>query len=252
MNKPNLYKSTNYLCLSFLMLVMADTALGAEYFVVSGPMKNFEDRIKGKTYSGYSFSATVTFDQFSPEIDIVKDSAINRVFYFNSVQSFEYAIYDDEGEFVLGDTLAGTFPDEANYTQVADDVEISTYIDRLTWSQGGTDETFSTTSWIEFLDMTGDSVESLAYPRPPEIGDFARSEFFFVKANKIFRTILFIGTGEITMISPSDPFLDCRNQAENRGQLMVCANTLIRALRDAGSISGKETGELHHQAAQNQ
>ncbi len=212
-----------------LLLLISPLVLAQNYFTVSGPLDIYVDLLTGEKIYNYSYSAKLTYQPATDGAEIYRYPHMEQVFYYDTIQSIEYSIYDEDGIVVNSGVEKGGLN---NITSALDDIDFTDSIrEQMYWYGDDPLVTVKTQAGISFYDSTGGIVKSVdQYPSPPNLDeiDYAGSSFYQFNQNS---GAGFDAWGPVTEISFNDPFIDCASSTSNRGQYIRCATRVFFSLR---------------------
>lgn len=205
-------------------LVQADN-----YFSVSGPLDIYVDLLTGEKIYNYSYSAKLTYQPATETAEIYRYSHMEQVFYYDTILSIEYSIYDAQGNIVNNGVERGNLN---NITSAIDDIDFTDTInEQMYWYGDDPLALVKTQAGISFYDASGEIVKSVEqYPSPPELDevDYGGSSFYQFNQNS---GTGFDAWGPVTEISFDDPFINCSRSSSNRRQYILCAARVFFSLR---------------------
>jgi len=218
-----------------LLLLTSPFVLAQNYFTVSGPLDIYVDLLTGEKIYSYSYSAKLIYQPATDGAEIYRYPHMEQVFYYDTIQSIEYSIYDENGSVVNSGVEKGGLN---NITSAIDDIDFTDTIrEQMYWYGDDPLVTVKTQAGISFYDSTGVIVKSVdQYPSPPDLDevDYGGSSFYQFNQNS---GVGFDAWGPVTEISFNDPFVDCASSTSNRGQYLRCATRVFFSLRKNVSYS---------------
>jgi len=212
-----------------LLLLISPFVLAQNYFSVSGPLDIYVDSLTGEKIYNYSYSAKLIYQPATEGAEIYRYPHMEQVFFYDTIQSIEYSIYDEDGTVVNSGVEKGGLN---NITSALDDIDFTDTIrEQMYWYGDDPLVTVKTQAGISFYDATGGIVKSVdQYPSPPNLDevDYGGSSFYQFNQNS---GAGFDAWGPVTEISFNDPFIDCASATSNRGQYLRCATRVFFSLR---------------------